>query len=166
MLLRSQKKSPLRTWGTLFQLSSAWGAVDEKETLADLHWKLKSGRAGNQIFMFQSLTSHFDKFTSQLKAPERTSRFWLVTFQNGSDSGQVKSGIHQLVAEVLSLPWTRVHSVKRRGLWGCWILSELKRGRQCEKPHTQLLQEASIQHPERVLLLFLTLLHWLRVRSH
>lgn len=70
---------------------SVWGTVDVRETLlTDLHWKQRLGRAGNQTLMFQSLTSHFDEFTSQLRAQERTSRSWLVTFQNGSDSGQIK----------------------------------------------------------------------------
>lgn len=66
---------------------SVWGSVDVRKTfLTDLHWK--SGRA--EYLLFQSLTSHFDEFTSQLWAQERTSRSWLGTFQNGSDSAQIK----------------------------------------------------------------------------
>lgn len=85
---KKKRESPLRT-EALCDSSFSVQWVKEILFLLICTEKQKWGRAGNLI-LFQTLTGHFDEFTSQLRAQERTSRYWLVTFQNGSGSGQIK----------------------------------------------------------------------------
>lgn len=82
---KKKRESPLRT-EALCDSSFSVQWAKERLFLLICTEKQKWGRAGNLI-LFQTLTGHFDEFTSQLRAQERTSRSWLVTFQNGSGSG-------------------------------------------------------------------------------
>lgn len=114
--------------------------------------KIRKGRNWTQ--MFQHLTCRFDEFTSQFKAQERNSRSWLVAFQNGPESGQIKqpqSGFTGWRLKFFAFPENGSSPESNQGLRGCCSLCELKR-RWCEKYRNQLTAFS-----------FLTLLHWLRV---
>lgn len=107
--------------------------------------KIRKGR--NRTGMFQHSTCHFDEFTSQLKAQERSSRSWLVAFQNGSESGQIKqpqSGFTGWRLKFFAFPENGSSPESNQGLRGCCSLCELKR-RWREKSRNQLLQKARIQ---------------------
>lgn len=103
--------------------------------------------------MFWSFTSHFDDFTSQLRAQETTSTSWLVIFQNGSESGQIEK-LHKFTSCWLKFPehgsswWKNKESNQGLRSWGgCWSFSELKRRWQCEKSYDQ--------YPDQVLFFLL-----------
>lgn len=68
----------------------------------------------NLILIFQSLTHHFDEFTSWLRVQERTSWCWLVTFKDGSGCGQIKRPKWEFPSEGrCSLPFPE-HGSSRR----------------------------------------------------
>lgn len=79
---------------------------------------------------------------ASLKAQERTSRSWLVTFQNGSDSGQIKKPEFTSWWLKFFFPFPE-HGSSR---WKAWSqIRDCEAVEACEKSHNQLLQEASIQ---------------------
>lgn len=167
-----EKKSPLRTEALCYSSFSVRHSGRKETFLTVLHWKVKSGRAGNLILMLQSLTSHFDEFTSQLRAQESTSSYWLVTFQNGSGGGQIKKprwGFPSWWLKFFPFPSLNTGPAGGRVESGSVRLSTPQRTEE-KMTMWKVSQPAAAesQYPASRLgaFSFLTLLHWLGVRSH
>lgn len=141
-------KAAPAVWGNKRDFSY-WFALKKKNVIR------KGGK--NLILIFQSLTHHFDEFTSWLRVQERTSWCWLVTFKDGSGCGQIKRPQWGFPSEGrCSLPFPEHGSSRRSGIRDCEAVaaSRLKRRTQCDKSHNQLLHKASVQHPDWELFLF------------
>lgn len=108
---------------------SVGGTVDEERLFLLICTEKNIRKGRNPTLMLQRLTCHFDEFTSQFKAQDNA-RSWLVAFQNGSESGQIKQPQSEFTGwwlKFLPFPGNGSSPESNQGLRVCRSLGELRR---------------------------------------